>query len=389
MTLLVSMLMAPVVLYLSFRLYYIFRQFVSETWRLKVLLPVSLFSFYLFPLTGLVDFYYTGGIEVLQYPKPLTYWFWFGLIFVFQLATWVIISDLLKLAAQYFSADKNQIDRLHAQAILALIVIIFCYTGYKIYSDTTTIETQEVALGIDQLPAALDGFRIVHITDIQGDEYTGRQKIERYIQKVNEQNPDLIIFTGDLISYGTDFIEMSAEEFGKVKAKYGTYAVVGDHDYWADLENVKPALTEQNIPLLQDENKIVDIDSTTNIVITGITEIYSRDSDPEVVDSLTSSARDAAVKIMASHQVKDHLISSAQVNEYDMLLAGHTHGGQVRVPFLGMSFSAAERETEYVSGLYQEGDLVINVNNGLGFTLSPIRYDAPPEVSVITLVQAK
>lgn len=383
------MLMVPAVLYLSFRLYYIFRQFVSEKWWLKGSLPLVLCSFYLFPLIGLIDFYFTDGIEVLKYPKPLVYWFWFGLVFVFQLATWVIIADVIKQVTRFLSWDQNRIARIHFRIVWALIVVLFSYTGYKVYSDTTSIETQEIALQVDQLPDALDGFRVVHITDIQGDEYTGREEIARYIQKVNEQNPDLIVFTGDLISYGTDFIEMSAEELGKANAQFGTYAVVGDHDYWADLENIEPALAEQNIPLLRDDNKIVDIDSTSNIVITGITEVYSKDSDPAVVDSLSSSVQDAAVKIMASHQVEDHLINSAQNNGYDMLLAGHTHGGQVRVPFMGMSFSASERETKYVNGLYWEEDLPINVNSGLGFTLSPIRYDAPPAVSVIKLEAEK
>jgi predicted MPP superfamily phosphohydrolase len=389
MTLVVSMLMAPAVLYLSFRLYYIFRQVVSEKWWLKILLPILLCSFYMFPLIGLVDFYSTGGIEVLKYPKPLTYWFWFGLVFVFQLATWVIIADLIKLVARFLSWDQNRITGIHYKVVVALIIVIFSYTGFKVYSDTTGIKTQKITLQIDQLPNTLNGFKIIHITDLQGDEYTGREEIARYIQKANDQNPDLIVFTGDLISYGTDFIKMSAEEFGKSNAKYGTYAVVGDHDYWAGLDNIEPALAEQDIPLLQDENQVVHIDSTLNIVITGITEVYSKDSDPAVVDSLTNSAQDAAVKIMASHQVKDHLISSAQNNGYDMLLAGHTHGGQVRVPFMGMSFSASERETEYVSGLYREEDLSINVNNGLGFTLAPIRYNAPPNISVIKLEAKK
>jgi predicted MPP superfamily phosphohydrolase len=389
MTLMVSMLMAPVVLYLSFRLYYIFWQFVSEKWWIKGSLPLVLCSFYFFPLIGLVDFYVTDGIEVLKYPKPLVYWFWFGLVFIYQLVTWVIIADLLKLATRFFPWDQNRIARIHGRVVMALIVVVFSYTAYKVYSDTTSIETEKITLQIDQLPDPLHGFKIIHITDIQGDEYTGREEIVRYIEKVNEQNADLIVFTGDLISYGTDFIKLSAEEFGNAKATYGTYAVVGDHDYWADLKNIEPVLAEQDIPLLQDENHIVNIDSTLNVVITGITEVYSKDSDPVVVDSLTNSARDAAVKIMASHQVKDHLISSAQNNGYDMLLAGHTHGGQIRVPLMGMSFSASERETKYVSGLYREGNLPINVNNGLGFTLAPIRYDAPPTVTVIILEAGK
>lgn len=342
-------------------------------------------SFYLFPATGLLDFYISGAIDVLKYPKPLTYWFWFGLVFVFQLAGWVLVSDMLKLGGRLASKPMEAVNRWHSRIVITLFLVVFVYVGWKTYRDTTTIVTDQVTVPVKNLPESLQGFEIIHISDIQGDEYTGSEEIAGYINKVNEQEPDIIIFTGDLISYGTDFIKSSAVEFGKAKAEHGIFAVVGDHDYWAGTENVEEALTEEQIPLLRDENYTVDVDSSSSITITGVTEVYSKDSDPEVVDSLTNSANDSDVKIFASHQIKDHIISSARENEYAMILAGHTHGGQIRVPFLGMSFSASERETEYVSGPYQEAGLTIHVNNGLGFTLGPIRYNAPPTVTVITL----
>lgn len=378
------MLMAPAVLYLCFRFYSVGKKIPQKWTRLRVLLPALMLSFYVFPVSGLVDFYATGGIDVLKYPKPLTYWFWFGLVFVYQLATWIIIADLLKFATRFFSWDTNRIARYHSRAALALFLVVFIYCGWKVYHDTTAIKTDNVTISVEGLPDSLDGFKLVHITDIQGDEYTGQQEIARYIQQLNRQQPDLVVFTGDLISYGTDFIKMSAQELGKVQARLGTVAVVGDHDYWAGVEYVKEALNKQDIPLLREENHTLKADSS-NILLTGVTEVYSKHSDPAVVDSLTSSSRDAALKIFASHQVKDHLITSARQNNYDLMLAGHTHGGQLYVPFMGMGFSASERETEYVSGLYREEGIPINVNNGLGFTLAPIRYNAPPNISVITL----
>ena len=385
MTLVVAVLMVPAVLYLSVRLYFISKKsFTQQRW-LKLILPILFGSFYLFPLIGVFDFYISGGIDVLKYPKPLTYWFWFGLVFVFQLATWFIIADLLKLLIRFLNGDKNWVSRAHKWTVFGLTLVVFCFVGWKTYHDTTQIQVDSIRLPIDNLSKSAEGLKIVHISDIQGDEYTGRNDIARYIQKVNDQNPDMVIFTGDLISYGTDYIEQSAEEFGEVQAKYGTLAVVGDHDYWAGVNHVRKALKEENIPLLQEENYQINVDSSASITVTGVTEVYSKSSDPDVVDSLAESASDEHVKIFASHQVKPHIIETLQKQRYDLLLAGHTHGGQIRVPFMGMTFSASERETDYVSGLYQEGELTINVNNGLGFTLGPIRYNAPPNISVITL----
>jgi len=382
MTLVVSALMAPALLYLGFRYYSVGTQ-ISEKWHgLRLLLPIILVSFYCFPISALADYYITGGIDVLKYPKALTYWFWFGLIFVFQLATWIIVADLLKLGSRFLSWGTKSVVLYHARAAIALFLLVFTYTGWKVYHDTTTIKTDRITVTVDGLPKSLDGFKLVHISDIQGDEYTGQEEIARYIRKVNEQNPDLTVFTGDLISYGTDFIQMSANEMGELKADYGTIAVVGDHDYWAGTSNVRSALQVEGIPLLQDQNHTLQTDSS-NILITGVTEVYSKHVNPAVVDSLTSSS-EADLKIFASHQVKDHLIERARDNSYDLMLAGHTHGGQIYVPFMGTGFSASERETKYVSGLYRERDIPINVNNGLGFTLAPIRYKAQPNISVIT-----
>lgn len=384
MTLLVTMLMVPAQLYLSFRYYATTKILSRHNTFPKTAIPILLISFYLYPLTALADFYITGSVSLLSFPKILTYWFWFGLIFLFQLATWVIIADLIKVTARFFYGDKNIVYRWHSRALLALIPIVFLFVAAKTYLHTTQVQAEHITLEAKDLSPSLEGFTIAHITDVQGDEYTSRHDIRNYIQQLNAQHPDLIIFTGDLISYGTDFISMSAEELGKAKAKYGTIAVVGDHDYWAGLENVEAAFAAQNISLLQDQNFSIQIDSATTITVTGVTEVYSRKSRPVVVDSLVTNTVGSSLKIFASHQVNDQLITSARQQNYHLMLAGHTHGGQIYVPFLGMSFSASERETKYVKGLYHEKGLPININNGLGFTLAPIRYEAPPNISVIT-----
>ncbi|WP_440999616.1 metallophosphoesterase [Fodinibius sp. SL11] len=384
MTLVVAVIMLPAILYLSFRYYATSKSYIHST-TAKLLAPALFLSFFTYPLAGIIDFYTTGTIDLLGYPQPLTYWFWFGLIFVFQLVTWVIFFDLIKMAMNNFYGDKNIISRWHPHIIVTLFAAIFLFTATKTYLHTTQVEAKQITIPVENLPESLEGFTIVHITDIQGDEYTGRTEIQNYIRKVNNQKPDLVIFTGDLISYGTDFIKMAAQEFGKTTSTYGTFAIVGDHDYWAGTPHVEKALTKENIPLLQDENHTIPIDSSNNITITGITEVYSKKSNPTTVDSLTKNSANSVLKIFASHQVNDQLIAKAQQQSYNLMLAGHTHGGQIHVPFMGMNFSASQQETKYIQGLYQENHLPINVNNGLGFTLAPIRYGAPPNISVITL----
>lgn len=386
MTLLVSGIMVISHIYLVWRLTKS-ASFLSDK-NLVRRLPAFLYlTFYALPVSGLILFYLQGNLDLLEIPKAITYWFWIGFAFSYQLLSWIVVLDLLKAGFHYWSSrETNNINIIYGRAVLIVSAAVFVFSGIKMYLDTTAIQHETVELAVNDLPSELDDFSIVHISDIQGDQYTGREEIRRYIEKVNSINPDIVIFTGDLISYGTDFIEMSAEALSEVEAAYGTFAVVGDHDYWAGLSNVEPALESRGIPLLEDENRLIDI-GNSSLMLTGITQVYSQRADPGKVKELTASAdtTNAALRILAAHQVSELLLMEAENYNYRLFLAGHTHGGQVRVPLFGMTFSAADMETEFVSGIYRRNDLLININNGLGFTLAPVRYNASPAISVIKL----
>lgn len=384
MTLLVSGIMAVAHLYLAWRLTQSARFLSKRTW-IRWLPAAVLLTFYCLPITGFITYAIQGHLDLLEIPKPITYWFWFGFAFSYQLLTWVIILDVVKAGFHIWSRfESRTINRIYGKIMVLTVAIVLAFSGVKMYLNTGTILTEKIELSVENLPEGLQGFRIVHISDIQGDQYTGREEIENYINKVNAQNPDLVIFTGDLISYGTDFIEMSAEAFSKVEPAYGAYAVVGDHDYWADLTNVEPALENRGIPLLRDENQVIEI-GNNKLLLTGITQVYSKRAEPDIVRELTSDTVNVAVKILAAHQVSDLILNEAIENGYHLYLAGHTHGGQVRVPLFGMTFSASEMETEFVSGIYRRDGVLLNINNGLGFTLAPVRYNAPPAITVIEL----
>ncbi|MDZ7689973.1 MAG: hypothetical protein U5K69_02265 [Balneolaceae bacterium] len=114
--------------------------------------------------------------------------------------------------------------------------------------------------------------------------------------------------------------------------------------------------------------------------------MYSRTAPLEEIKAVTrDTANQAALRVMLSHQVSVSIIEQSVEANYDMLLAGHTHGGQIRVPLFFTKFSAPDFETQYVAGQYYRGDLLININHGLGFTLAPVRYNAPPNITVIEI----
>ncbi|MDR8392753.1 metallophosphoesterase [Aliifodinibius sp. S!AR15-10] len=341
-------------------------------------------GFYLFPLHGLTRYLLGGNVGILTYSKPLIYLFWFGFAFSFQVLIWIVGADILKILANANGINAPQLDQLYAYLVIGFSVILLLYTGYKMYSDTLRIETETITHSVEGLPGDLGNFKIAHITDIQADRYTGQNQVSKYVDKVNEQNPDIVVITGDLISYGTDYVEMAAEEMGRIEAPYGTYFVVGDHDYWAGAENITGALREHGIKILEAENANIQVGSA-KLRLSGLTNVYSREAPVHEIRNVMKDSTIADLRVMATHQVSRSIIEESKEKKYEILLAGHTHGGQIRVPLFFTQFSAPDFETRYVHGQYYDGDMLINVNNGLGFTLSPVRYNAPPNISVITL----
>ena len=385
MTLLTSVLMGASHLYLIWRLSkasaYLTSGRLAKTWPWILML-----SFYALPLTGLGIYVTSGEINMLEMPQILSYWYWFGLVFSIQLLTAILLLDVLKLlTGRYYHVDAIRLNSWYAKAAILMTAAVFAYTAIKMIADTNRIKTETLQIQAEGWPESLDGLKLVHISDIQGDQYTGMEEIGAYVEAVNQLDPALVIFTGDLISYGTDYIRQSAEEMGKIKSEYGTYAVVGDHDYWAGLSNIEPALEQNGIALLRNENRFIPLGSDS-LLITGITQVYSQRAAPETVRNLTGAAsQDLALKVLASHQISGLLLDEAREKGYQLLLAGHTHGGQVRIPIFGFTFSASDLETDYVSGSYCEDGLLISINNGLGFTLAPVRYNARPSVTEIII----
>lgn len=385
MTLLAATIKAAVDLYLGWRIIRAF-DYLNPTsgsylgWG--VILVFLLF--YLFPLSGLLQYLGGANVDILTYPKSIIYLFWFGFAFSFQVLIWVVASDILKLVANTNGINAPFVDQAYGFLVIGLSVLVLLYTGCKMYGDTHNVEVEHISYSKKNVSQALKGFKFAHITDIQADRYTGKNDIANYVDKVNAQNPDIIIITGDLISYGTEYVDMAADELEKLEAPYGVYFVVGDHDYWAGAEHITSALRNRGINILEGENTYLEVEGSL-VKLSGVTNVYSRTAPIEEIRRVTQDSVQSDLQVMITHQVSQAIIDECKAANYDLILAGHTHGGQIRVPVFFTKFSAPDFETQYVQGQYYEDDMLINVNNGLGFTLSPVRYNAPPTISMIEL----
>jgi predicted MPP superfamily phosphohydrolase len=311
------------------------------------------------------------------------YPFWIGLVFILQLSVLFFCADIIRFFASLMY--KSEIIRwVHAWLIIAITTVVAVYVPARIYLDTKTVNIEEVKVKVPNLPEDLQGFKIVHISDIQADFRTGKSRMEKYISVANKLEPDIVVFTGDLVTYGEKYIDIGAEMMGKIKTQYGAYACLGDHDYWANPSLIAKSLKKQNVTILEDENFTLDVKSS-EINMTFVTNIYSKRANIGALKNLVTQSTKPSLKMFITHQPSKGLVELASKNNYHIFLAGHTHGGQVVFSLLGIKLTPVLFENNYLSGQYRFGSMFININNGLGLTFAPIRYNARASVTLIKL----
>ncbi|GBC78178.1 3',5'-cyclic adenosine monophosphate phosphodiesterase CpdA [bacterium HR08] len=315
----------------------------------------------------------------------LTYPFWIGLLVALQLFVIFLLLDGGRALARLWTKSA---DRGIARAMLGLTLIVLVYTPIRAYRDTRQIRLREQVITSEKLPADIEELRVVHISDLQLDARTEAALVQRFIERVNALRPDLVFFTGDLVTSGTEYIEPAAAGLGAVRARHGVYACLGDHDYWADPRRVPESLRRHGIVLLDDASRSISV-GNASLHLTGVTNIYRRRPSPETLARLAEEKPAGRFSILMAHQPSPSLVQWAKAQDYDLFLAGHTHGGQIVLPFFGLRLALARLETPYVSGAYDVGSLWVNVTNGLGLTFAPLRFHAPAEIVLLRLMPLK
>lgn len=312
----------------------------------------------------------------------LTYPFWIGLLAALQLFVILLLLDLGRALARLWG--KNP-EVWIARLMLGACAAVLLYTPIRAYWDTRQIRIREQVIVSERLSAEIPEIRVVHISDLQLDARTDTDLVRRFIEKVNALRPDLVFFTGDLVTSGTEYIEPAAAWLGAARARYGVYACLGDHDFWADPRRVPQSLRRHGVLLLDDESRSITVGSAS-FHLTGVTNIYRRRPAPETLARLAAEKPKGRFSILIAHQPSPSLVQWAKEQDYDLFLAGHTHGGQIALPLPGFRLALARLETPFVSGAHDVGSLWVNVTNGLGLTFAPLRFHAPAEITLLRIV---
>ncbi len=348
----------------------------------------------LFPLLFLIAFLLGGRTRIPAFAGEslfidllFVYPFWFGLVIVVQLFLILVVVDLSRLILRMFAAPRMpQWNSIAARVALFSLLFLTVYTVATVAKDTWTVRINEQTLILPERASSLDGTTIVIVSDIQGDGRTTPDAIRKYVARINSLRADLVLFAGDLVTSGEEYIQSTAELLGDVQSKYGKFAAVGDHDMFSNRDHVVRELQRRGF-VIGDDTACVAAIGEDSIGIALVTQTYIRQPKMEQLESVASSSR-GIFRIFVVHQPAENLVDFAQRNGFDLFAAGHTHGGGIAFGIPGLyTFAPANLETRFVSGFFDYKGMMVVVTNGLGMTLAPVRFHAPAEISVVRLAK--
>ncbi len=249
-----------------------------------------------------------------------------------------------------------------------------------------TVEITRQRIALRKLPEVFDNFRLVQLSDIHHSPFLSEREITAASEQANALRPDLIVLTGDYVSHSRDFIDGCARALGRLRAAHGVLAVLGNHDHWTDGPAMAAALQSKGIRVLENENLLIRRGGSA-IRLIGVDDFTVKRDNLQLA---LEGSESAEARILLSHNPA--IIREAARAGIDLVLSGHTHGGQINWRLLiGRENQTTQRwlrrpSRRLMRGLAQLGETTLYVNRGLGTVILPLRYGCPPEISLIELV---
>lgn len=321
----------------------------------------------------------------------------------------LLIDDLRRLIMSIYDsvASTGGYDSGRSKFLSTLAVtagsLPFISLTYGILRNRHRYKIFEESIALKNLPKALDGLKIVQISDIHSGSFTLKEPVRNAIDLINAQQPDLVFFTGDLVNSVASEMDRFLDVFDKIESKHGVYSVLGNHDYgdyvrWPNaemkhqnLENLKSHHRKMGWDLLLNENRILNINNE-KIAVIGVENYSESRHFPKYGDleKATLGIRDSSLKLLLSH---DPTHWNGQVTndfkDIDITFSGHTHGMQFGIEIPGwVKWSPVKYVYKHWAGLYQKGEQYLYVNRGLGYLGYPGRVGILPEITVIELKSA-
>lgn len=359
------------------------RKFAPPEW-FKVL---GLYPFYIWmAATFFISVWLLAG-KVIKLPFQIPLW----IAKIFKPLRQKIALLKQKKAVQTVDLSRRKFVR---YATMGISTYAFAGAAYgMIKHDSYEIDYKDIK--IENLPAELRGTTITLISDIHAGQYMDEKEMRDYADVINSLNSDVICIPGDFVNFESRDVHMLTNAFRDLKAKHGVYGSLGNHDFFQDVDYVAKAISNESpVQLLRNQHNTLNINGK-KLYIMGVDDTRGSGANMETVvkyySDLESNIKisdpdfSASPKILLCH--KPYGFDALAQKDIDLILSGHTHGGQV-VPlkFGNFNLSFAATVSKYIEGIYKIGKSNMYVSRGIGSVGLPIRINCPPEITKITLV---
>lgn len=375
----------------------------TSYWSISVLALVILF---ILPLLKLDN--YSKGVRSTVFAIII------GLFLAKLLASVFFLIDDIRRAIQWLAAKlffrNTEGEQIQGEGGISRSVFISWFgiaVGGGLYSSLIygfsnkyNYHIKKVSLHYPNLPSSFKGLKIVQLSDIHSGSFTNKKAVERGVKMAQDLNPDLFLFTGDLVNNRSGEMADYMDVFNKLKAPMGVFSILGNHDYgdytqWPspqakkqNLEELKQIQAQLGWRLLMDENVILE-KNNEQIALIGIQNWSALKRFPRYgnLKKAYQGTENIPFKILMSHD-PTHWDAEVrpQYNDIDLMLAGHTHGMQFGVELPWFKWSPVEYVYKEWAGLYEEGKQKLYVNRGYGFIGYPGRVGILPEITFIELI---
>lgn len=311
--------------------------------------------------------------------------------FVFVIAIALVIGLLLFLAQTLRrlpgvpESDRRKRWRLGFRAALAVVMVVVLACGiWGFLIEPNRLVVNHSTIQVNNWPRELSGLRVALIGDVHtGGPFIDDQKLEKIVALTNQQSPDLIVLLGDFMSSNSWHShrvepEITAAHLKILRARLGVYCVLGNHDWWYSGGKVRQAFEQNGIPVLEDE--VAELKwRDRSIWLVGLADLWTR---PQNISETLATVPDGATTIAITHNPD---IFPQLPQTVPLLLAAHTHGGQVNFPLFGTPIVPSRFGRKYTAGHVFENGHHMFVTTGIGTSILPVRFRVPPEITILTV----
>ncbi len=317
------------------------------------------------------------GRYYIDFPNWLYFLFSLPIGLVFLLFCSAIFYDIFHVILHYTPLEEKRRKFFKKSLDIGAITTATALSGDAIY-EARTVELEKVNIKIDKLQTP---YKIMQISDIHIGGLIDAAFMQEIVSRVNARKPDLVVITGDLVDIDIHRAKAPLEELRNLSSKYGTFFIVGNHEYFHGIEKIIKRVKELDIRVLENESLYIG-EEEKGFNLAGVYDLFGYRAQKFLpdIDKALAQRENSSPTVLLAHQPK-FLEEISEAQKVDLVLSGHTHGGQL-LPFKLL----VKLQQPYISGLHQHTPTTqIYVNKGTGFWGPPMRLGASAEITEINI----